>query len=84
MYLSKVETQLVEPVRFRESRKQNNEKIRTHATQWSHLETKFDMKKGTIQILRKQNSGWVRSNAYVCSHVGWVGLAKCLRNQKNC
>ena len=27
--------------------------------------------------------GWVRSNAYVCLHGGWVGLAKCLRNQKN-
>ena len=38
---------------------------------------------GTIQILRNQNSGWVRPNAYVCLHGGWVGLVKCLRNQKN-
>ena len=73
MYLSKVETQLVEPVRFRESRKQNNEKIRRHATQWSHLETQFDMKKGTIQIVRKQNSGWVGEVKCLCLLTCWVG-----------
>ena len=27
--------------------------------------------------------GWGWPNAYVCLHVGWVGVAKCLRNQKN-
>ena len=34
---------------------------------------------GTIQILRNQNSGWVRPNAYVCLHGGRVGVA----NAKN-
>ena len=27
--------------------------------------------------------GWVWPNAYVCLHSGWVGLAKCLHNQKS-
>ena len=27
--------------------------------------------------------GWVRPNAYVCLQGGWVGVAKCLRNDKN-
>ena len=27
--------------------------------------------------------GWVWPNAYVCLHSGWVGLVKCLRNQKS-
>ena len=26
--------------------------------------------------------GWGMSNAYVFLHGGWVGLARCLRNQK--
>ena len=37
---------------------------------------------GTIQILRNQKGGWVRPNAYVCLHSGWVGVARCLRNQR--
>ena len=27
--------------------------------------------------------GWGWPNDYVCLHSGWVGVAKCLRNQKN-
>ena len=27
--------------------------------------------------------GWVRPNTYDCLQGGWVGVAKCLRNQKN-
>jgi len=34
---------------------------------------------GAVHILRKQNSGWVLSNAYNCLYTGWVGLNKCLR-----
>ena len=30
----------------------------------------------------KKVGGWVRPNAYVCLHSGWVGVARCLRNQK--
>ena len=26
--------------------------------------------------------GWVSPNTYVCLHGGWVGVARCLRNQK--
>ena len=26
--------------------------------------------------------GWVKPNAYVCLHGGWVGVVRCLRNQK--
>ena len=41
---------------------------------------------GTIQILRNQKGGWVvgwvRPNTYFCLHSGWVGVARCLRNQK--
>ena len=33
-------------------------------------------------VIRKQYSGWVRPNPYVCLHSGWVGVARCLRNQK--
>ena len=30
----------------------------------------------------KKVGGWVRPNAYVCLQGGWVGVARCLRNQK--
>ena len=30
----------------------------------------------------KKVGGYVRPNAYVCLHSGWVGVARCLRNQK--
>ena len=30
----------------------------------------------------KKVGGWARPNTYVCLHGGWVGLARCLSNQK--
>ena len=38
---------------------------------------------GTIQILRNQNSGWVGEAKCLCLLTWWVGLVKCLRNEKN-
>ena len=50
---------------------------------WPLIPTYFmNVPLGTIQILRNQKGGWVRQNAYVCLHGGWVGVARCLRNQK--
>ena len=38
---------------------------------------------GTIQVLSNQKGGWVWQNAYVSLQGGWVGMAKCLRNNKH-
>ena len=78
MFLSKVETQLVDPVSFLDSRRQNNEKIRRHATQWSHLETKFDMKKARIrmkksnlkQLKKEDNYLYVTNNYMATAYAG--------------
>ena len=74
MFLSKVETKLVEPVRFLESREQNSDAIRRHATQWSHLETKFDMKKAKIRMknsnlkqLKKEDNYLYVTNNYMAT-----------------
>ena len=43
-----------------------------------------DFHKGPfIYYVIKKVGGWVWPNAYVFLQGGWVGLAKCLRNQKN-
>ena len=43
-----------------------------------------DLHKGPFKYyVSKKVGGWGMLNAYVFLHGGWVGLARCLRNQKN-
>ena len=46
---------------------------------WSYWKTHFGQWK---QAVCKKVGGWGMPNAYVFLHGGWVGLARCLRNQK--
>ena len=47
-----------------------------------HLQWTVKQPKGPFKYyVSKIVGGWVRPNAYVCLHSGWVGIAKCLRNQ---
>ena len=42
------------------------------------------LRKGPFKYyVSKKVSGWGMPNAYIFLHGGWVGLARCLRNQKN-
>ena len=42
---------------------------------------KWDSRKGPFKYyVIKKVGGWVRPNAYVFLQGGWVGVAKCLRN----
>ena len=47
------------------------------------LERVVSVHKGPFKYyVIKKVGGWVRPNAYVGLHDGWVGVARCLRNQK--
>ena len=45
--------------------------------------THINLAKGPFKYyVSKKVCGWGMPNAYVFLHGGWVGLARCLRNQK--
>ena len=48
------------------------------------IQEAFALCKGPFKYyVSKIVGGWGWPNDYVCLHSGWVGVAKCLRNQKN-